>query len=44
MRVTADMSGGTTGAAAALGRRRFRRGLIAAGRRAKVAVLIGATR
>jgi hypothetical protein len=44
MRVTADMPGRMAGAPTARRRYRFRRGLIAAGGRAKVAVLIGAAR
>jgi hypothetical protein len=44
MRVAADMPGGATGAAPAWRRQRLRRDLIAAGRRAKVAVLVGAAR
>jgi hypothetical protein len=44
MRMTADMPGGVTGTPAARRRHRFERGLIAAGRRAKVALLIGAAR
>jgi hypothetical protein len=44
MRMPPDMPGGMTGAPAARRRCRCRQGLIAAGRRAKVAVLVGAVR
>jgi len=44
MRVAADMPGGAAGAAPGRRRRWFGRDLIAAGRRAKVALLIGAAR